>query len=200
MKKKSKSMKLDRLLVLAVVCILLVFGFSVIRANASSLYIPTDVSRLKSNMNLPMVTWTTDRFGWTVDQALPSGEGRELRNADGGWATHSYWYEQGLKVSTGVPYNNAVAGVGQHVYYYKRGEGVVPIAEWEVTHFSGWCIHTGGGFYTWHGLPVKQICGQAYYSGWNGYCADCGYRFRGLIYMSIDNIKQFQAIDRFHVL
>lgn len=195
MKNKRKSVKLDGLIVLAIVGILLIFALSVIRVSASSLYIPTDVSRLKSNMNLPMVTWTSDRFGWTVDQALPSGEGRELRNADGGWASHSYWYEQGLKVSTGVPYNNAVAGVGQHVYYYKRGEGVVPIAEWEVTHFSGWCVHTNGGFFDWHGIPSKRICGQAYYSGWNGYCADCGYKFYGLIYMSMDNIKQFQAID-----
>ena len=192
---KRKIFKTFGMLLFAVVSILTILGISATKVSADNLYVPTDVSRLKSNMNLPIVTWTYDQFGWTVDQALPEGEGREIRNAEGGWANHSYWYEQGQKVSTGVPYNNAVAGTGQHVYYYKRGEGVVPIAEWEVTHFSGWCVHTNGGFFDWHGIPSKRICGQAYYSGWNGYCADCGYKFAGLIYMSIDNIKQFQAID-----
>ena len=194
MNRKKKIMKYI-LLFFAVVGTLMVLKMTTIKASASNLYVPTDVSGLKSNLNLPMVSWTYDGFGWTVDQALPSGEGREIRNADGSLASHSYWYEQGLKVSTGVPYNYAVAGQGQHVYYYRRGEELVPIAEWEVTHFSGWCIHNMGGLYDWHGVPSKRICGQAYYSGWNGYCADCGYKFYGLVYMSVDNIKQFQAFD-----
>lgn len=196
--RKGKKIKIFGLLLTMIIAVGVFFGLSVIKAEAAALYVPTDTSSLKSNMNLGFIKWTDDHYGWTVDQPLPAGEGREVF-AEGGsytnwiWAEHSYWYEDGYTVNTGVPYNYAVAGTGQHVYSYSRS-GLVPIAQWEVFHTTGKCIH-GAVEEVWHGIPRGSICGLAYWSGWNGYCADCGHRFYGLMYMSKENISQIQAID-----
>ena len=173
------------------------FGISVKRADAAELYIPIDTSSLKSNLNLGFVKWTYDYHGWTVDEALPVGEGRELFGPDGDWADHSYWYDMGTTVSTGVSYNHAVAGTGQHVYYYNRSEGLVPIAEWDVHYDGGQCIHSNGK-HVWHGIDPGTICKQAYWSGWRAHCADCGHQFYGFFYMPIDKVSQIQAIDLEH--
>ena len=194
MKKKKKNTRICGFLLAMLMAAGVLFGASVTRADAAPLYVPINTSTLKSNRNLGFVKWTYDHFGWTVDDPLPAGEGRELFGPDGDWANHSYWYDMGTKVSTGVSYNYAVAGTGQHVYYYNREKGLVPIAEWEVHYDAGQCIHSNGNE-VWHGINPGTICRQAYYSGWRAYCADCGHRFYGFFYLPIDKVSQIQAID-----
>ena len=72
--RKGKKIKIFGLLLTMIIAVGVFFGLSVIKAEAAALYVPTDTSSLKSNMNLGFIKWTDDHYGWTVDQPLPAGE------------------------------------------------------------------------------------------------------------------------------
>lgn len=85
------------------------------------------------------------------------------------------WYEKGTTVNIREVTGGPSIGVGEHVYIRKR-TGVIPIAYWKVTHPYGKCIHNDYNVNTsFHGIDFGRAkCGANYYSGWTGYCADCG--------------------------
>ncbi len=147
-----------------------------------------DVSGLTSTRNASFVTRTTDGHGWTIDEALP-----EKIKADD-TADYAFWWEKGTTVSTGVSEQLPVAGTGQHLYAYDR-MGVVPVSRWEVIWKKGRCIHEP--MEEWHGVYGNEICcTMAYYSGWNGYCADCGKQLAPFfIYANRDTLRKLQAVD-----
>lgn len=148
-----------------------------------------------TNMDAPFVTYTPDpeRYGWTVDAPIPEGEDRWIKED----STHSYWYDKGTEVLTGIPWSVKEPGVGQHRYTYDR-MGLIPIYKWFVIHEKGCCIHRGSDDY-WYGIynsPGDSVCHQAYFSGWQGICADCGGWYSHYnIYMDKKYISQLYALD-----
>lgn len=123
----------------------------------------------------------------------PDGQAFTTNSMD----TSAIWYERGTTVHI-QDVTIKTPGVGEHVYYWKR-TGVIPVAYWQVTHPYGKCIHRDySSLEGFHGVNFgTQICHRSYYSGWVGYCADCGGAATDfLMYMSADTaaaITQLQT-------
>lgn len=122
--------------------------------------------------NSPYVTFSPDKKAWTTN----AGE----RNVE--------QYGAGTRVETGISSSLRELETGEHYYKTKR-TGEVPIGYWQVEHAPARCIHSQyppEGM-TYHGLSFRrQICRAGYFSGWMGYCADCGSRAAGYVYMKLE--------------
>lgn len=131
---------------------------------------------------------------WGTFTGVQAGSGAQISYSPDGQAfttnsmdTSAVWYERGTTVNI-RDMAIKTPDVGEHVYHWKR-TGTIPIAYWKVTHPYGKCIHReyspSGNF---HGVYYgTQWCQRNYYSGWGGYCADCGESvINFLIYMSAD--------------
>ncbi len=131
---------------------------------------------------------------WVTAAEVQAGGGAQISYSPDGQAfttnsgdTSVVWYKDGMTVRI-KNVSHKTPSVGEHIYYWKR-TGTIPIAYWKVSHPYGKCIHqdytSSGNF---HGVSHgSKRCGKNYYSGWTGYCADCGeIAIRGLIYMSAD--------------
>lgn len=107
------------------------------------------------------------------------------------------WYKDKETVITGVESTFRELKVGEH-YYKSARNGIVPIGKWEVNHVSGQCIHN---LYLeelyYHGLTfTRKKCMSNYYSGWMGYCADCGEMVTPmLIYASREAVSTLKDLD-----
>lgn len=107
------------------------------------------------------------------------------------------WYGKDDTVSTGITSTFRELKTGEH-YYKTARNGIVPIGRWEVKHVPGQCIHNAyprEAYY--HGVTYrKKICYSSYYSGWMGYCADCGELVTPmLMYASKDAISSLKDLD-----
>ena len=131
---------------------------------------------------------------WGLFIGVQAGSGAQISYSPDGQAfttnsmdTSAIWYEKGTAVHI-QDVAVRTPGAGEHIYYWKR-TGTIPVACWKVTHPYGKCIHRDykslGSF---HGVNYgTQICHGNYYSGWIGYCADCGEAATTfLMYMSAD--------------
>ena len=134
------------------------------------------------------IHFTPDHGAWTVEEALPqSGDANNKINP-------TCWYPYGETIVTGMEGSTAEPGIGEHEYRYER-KGMVPIQKWVVAQPVGKCIHNNANQF--HGLSVvTSKCGSNYYSGWNGYCADCGEKVIDFyIYMSREKLAGITQID-----
>ncbi len=107
------------------------------------------------------------------------------------------WYENGYEVTTGVSTTLHKPREGEHEYQRERILDV-PIKSWKVVWKKGQCVHLlniAGNQY--HGVHFnKDICKKPYYSGWFGYCADCGEVVTNCyIYMSEAVARNLKSID-----
>jgi len=144
-------------------------------------------------------------YYWTIDQPAPI----DYNSGDTSYVPYnwykyygtslnpSYWNEFGTEVYTGITIKTVTAGVGQHVYD-KPVVGEVPIGKWVVDWKWGHCYHgysqrTG----TWGGIDVNSsVCGTAYYSGWNAYCADCGQLYKEqFVYSDAAHLKELKYLN-----
>lgn len=140
---------------------------------------------------------------WGMLMGVQAGSGAQISYSPDGQAfttnsgdTSAVWYEKGTTVSI-RDVSQKVPGVGEHIYYWKR-TGTIPIAYWKVLHPYGKCIHsdyTPTGYF--HGISYgTQVCGKNYYSGWRGYCADCGETaMHCMVYMSADTAAAITEIQ-----
>lgn len=139
---------------------------------------------------------------WGMLMGVQAGSGAQISYSPDGQAfttnsgdTSAIWYEEGTTVRIGNV-SRKTPGEGEHIYYWKR-TGTIPIAYWKVSHPYGKCIHQDytsmGNF---HGVSYgTKRCGGNYYSGWTGYCADCGeIAMRYLVYMSADTAAALTEI------
>lgn len=86
------------------------------------------------------------------------------------------WYEYGTEVNTGVLSTLRPLTAGEH-YYESYREGLIPIGKWEVSYRFGSCCHqcSVAENESYHDLTFARThCLETYYSGWFGFCADCG--------------------------
>ena len=140
---------------------------------------------------------------WGVLMGVQAGGGAQISYSPDGQAfttnsmdTSAVWYKSGTTVNI-RDMAIKTPGVGEHIYHWKR-TGTIPIAYWEVTHPYGKCIHReytpSGNF---HGVNYgTQWCCKKYYSGWEGYCADCGEAVVDfLIYMSTDTAAAITEVQ-----
>lgn len=107
------------------------------------------------------------------------------------------WYDRDYEVSTGVKSTMKQLNNGEHEYLREIREGV-PIKTWKVVNSHTMCIHNtypAGNQY--HGVVFgKQVCCRPYYSGWFGYCADCGEQVnKCYFYMSDDVAGSIKSLD-----
>jgi hypothetical protein len=130
----------------------------------------------------PYVSLSPDRKAWTTN----AGD------------INYTWYDMGTTVTTGRTSSMKQPVTGQH-YYTTERSGDIPVGSWKVVHRTGMCIHTSypdmGS--TWHGISFRRSpCMSYYYSGWNGYCADCGERIsETLIYMSKEAAQTIDVLE-----
>lgn len=130
--------------------------------------------------NSPYVSFTPDGQAWTAN----AGD------------TNCVWYSQGMVVSTGIHSSLKDLETGQHYYSYTR-IGEVPVEKWEVRYRTASCVHKINLNGKYHGITVtNEICQRAYYSGWGGYCADCGGLINPMfIYMSKEAAESIDYLD-----
>ncbi|MCM1045765.1 MAG: InlB B-repeat-containing protein [Candidatus Gastranaerophilales bacterium] len=134
--------------------------------------------------NSPYVTFSPDGQAWTTN----AGDTRYV------------WYEEGVRVHTGISSSLREPGTGEHYYLFGR-QGRVPVGYWQVELKWGACVHNTypGEEWdgVWHGIPiVRDFCGRYYYSGWFAYCADCGDRLTNmLVYMSREAAVSIDYLD-----
>lgn len=174
------------LLVCALLCLLAV---SKIQARAGTIF------------ESPYVSWNSDFSAWTVYEPVPYTDHWYTYKSTGNWP--EYWYPHEEVYETGITSSIGEPGTGEHKYIYDR-YGEVPVGKWINSHSTGCCIHgyesyrtdvdptvrfSGMEFTTYH-------CGSAYYSGWFGYCADCGERiYHNHMYMSRDAMKSLTSLN-----
>lgn len=140
---------------------------------------------------------------WSMLLGVQAGGGAQISYSPDGQAfttnsgdTSVIWYKKGTTVHI-RDVTVKSPGVGEHIYYWKR-TGSIPIACWKVEHPYGKCIHRdntlAGNF---HGVPVgSRWCEKNYYSGWTGYCADCGgAAVDFLVYMNSDTAAALTEIQ-----
>lgn len=134
-----------------------------------------------------------DGAAWTVKEELPYTDHYLSYGQNGN--RPSFWYPEGTTVTVGEAAEVLEPGVGQHVYTYRR-MGEIPLWKWEVSWSKGRCIHNGNASY-WHGMRSgTNPCQNAYFSGWKGYCSDCGQTVTNvLIYMSGEAAGAISSID-----
>lgn len=137
-------------------------------------------AEVKSIYNSPYVSFSPDGKAWTVQA----------------WDRTATWYPMGTTVSTGLTSSLRELNTGEH-YYLNYGDELIPVSRWEVAHPYASCIHRLNlpyGF-NYHDLAYgRNICYNHYYSGWYGYCADCGERFIGFVYMSAEAAGTIQYV------
>ncbi len=155
-------------------------------------HIPMQV-QAETFYNSPYISFSPDGEAWTVAEELPYTEQSYIY-----WETGimpEYWYPSGTTRETGIASSIRALRVGEHYYKYTRMDEA-PVGRWEVMHTPGACIH-GTTMLSYHGVPnVLEICGNAYYSGWFAYCADCGEQLTpALVYMSKDAMNTIDSID-----
>ena len=140
------------------------------------------------------MVYSPDNMAWTIEEELPYTENFENYMQTGA-KQPDFWYELGEKVEVGKKAEQLTPQKGQHIYEYDR-LGEVPISTWEVGWAKGRCIHSKNASY-WHGMSFAATpCNNAYYSGWFGYCADCGKKVtKVLIYMSKDAAANLKSIN-----
>ena len=115
-------------------------------------------------------------------------------NAD---ETNTEWYEKGYTVSFKESINLREIVKGEHYYDYIRIDQV-PVGKWTVEHAPARCIHSRQfQINSYHGVAFrKEICWEAYYSGWMAYCADCGQRVVDCyFYMSEETARNLSNLD-----
>lgn len=108
------------------------------------------------------------------------------------------WYTTDTVVNTGV--TSSIRGLKEGEHYYKAPRsGKVPVGKWKVEYRSGLCIHN---HYPPMGVPYHNIhftrntCGANHYSGWIGYCADCGESVTPMyFYMSKEAAASITELD-----
>lgn len=134
------------------------------------------------------INYSPDGRAWTVQEALPRKEDAYNKT------NPACWYPFGEVYETGNPLAVLEPECGEHLYHYER-HGIVPIHKWMVAHHAGKCIHNDATYF--HGIyPIESHCGCSYYSGWNGYCADCGEKVMNFyLYMSRDKISRITEVD-----
>ncbi len=154
---------------------------------------PSVTGRAGTIYESPYVTWTPDHSAWTVREVPPYTD--LWLNYKKSGTKPEYWYPKGETYSTGIESAVGTPAKGQHLYTYER-HGEVPVGKWVCEWSDGRCIHPSkltefGGFKLTPGM-----CGNAYYSGWMGYCADCDACVKpALMYMSRDAVKSLTSID-----
>lgn len=141
---------------------------------------------------------------WGMVLCVQAGSGARISYSPDGQAfttcggdTSAVWYEKGMKVRIREETGGLEAGPGEHIYYWKR-TGSIPIGYWEVAHPCGKCIHKDYGMYTnFHQVTFgRRKCGKNYYSGWLGYCADCGEAVIDfLVYMNGDTAAALTEVQ-----
>ncbi|MCM1188360.1 MAG: InlB B-repeat-containing protein [bacterium] len=133
-----------------------------------------------SLLKSPYISFSPDGMAWTTDAGKKD----------------IVWYPNGTAVHTGIKSELAKTGVGEHYYEYER-TGNVPVSVWKVAYREGQCIHSTYPSGDYHNIAFgRQICFQRHYSGWNGYCADCGELISGgLIYMSKETAESIRFIQ-----
>ncbi len=141
---------------------------------------------------------------WGIALCVQAGNGAQISYSPDGQAfttcsgdTSTVWYEKGMTVRIRETAESLVAGPGEHIYYWKR-TGSIPIGYWEVAHPYGRCIHKDyDASTTFHQVVFgRQKCGRNYYSGWIGYCADCGETVVDfLIYMNGDTAAALTEVQ-----
>lgn len=141
---------------------------------------------------------------WGMVLCVQAGSGGQISYSPDGQAfttcsgdTSAVWYEKGMKVRIREDAGSLEAGPGEHIYYWKR-TGSIPIGCWEVAHPYGRCIHKDYGTSTsFHQVVFgRQKCGKNYYSGWIGYCADCGEAAVDfLVYMNADTAAALTQVQ-----
>lgn len=134
------------------------------------------------------ISFSPDHGAWTVKEALPKAEDASNK------VDPTCWYPYGETIRTGMEGHLDEPGVGEHFYRYKRN-GIIPIGKWMVAQHAGRCIHNDA--IAFHELSlVKSKCLSSYYSGWFGYCADCGERVNDFyVYMSREKLARITEID-----
>lgn len=140
---------------------------------------------------------------WGMVLYVRAGSGAQISYSPDGQAfttcskdTSAIWYEKGMTVHIQDASGSIAAGPGEHVYYWKRS-GSIPIGYWKVIHPYGKCIHSDyGESAAFHEVNFgRRKCGKNYYSGWMGYCADCGEVVVDfLIYMNADTAAALTEI------
>ncbi|MCM1118404.1 MAG: InlB B-repeat-containing protein [bacterium] len=123
----------------------------------------------------------------------PDGQAFTTNSGD----TSGIWYENGTIVHIQDERPALCPREGEHVYYWKR-TGRIPIAYWKVRHPYGKCIHNNySQSTTFHGVPFgKRKCHRNYYSGWLGYCRDCGEVVANLyFYMNADTAAALKELQ-----
>ncbi len=141
---------------------------------------------------------------WGMALYVQAGSGVQISYSPDGQAfttcsgdTSAVWYEKGMTVRLRENAGGPAAGPGEHIYYWKR-TGSIPISYWEVVHPYGKCIHRDyRASTTFHGVDFgRKKCGRNYYSGWMGYCADCGEAATNfLVYMNGDTAAALTEIQ-----
>jgi len=135
--------------------------------------IPRLTVRAESMQDNPYVRMSPDGYAWTVAEKIPYTQNAYLYRYP--HDIPEYWYGKDEVITTGLTSTLRELGEGEHYYKSKR-TGMVPVGYWKVSHATGSCIHETDGD-EWHGIVDTEngsICGNAYYSGWFAYCADCG--------------------------
>lgn len=125
-----------------------------------------------TNENHPSTVFSPDGTGWTIIDELPYMENPNcLENPE---VYQSCWTAAGTPIDTGINTNLPNPGVGQHTYDYNR-TGYVPVDYWLVTWERSKCIHDYD-VEDYRGIfnLTPNKCWNAYWSGLNPYCADCG--------------------------
>jgi len=107
------------------------------------------------------------------------------------------WYEKGKTVFTGEKGTLRAPEKGEHLYS-TIVTGNVSVSKWVVEHMEGRCVHNGPiSVPIFHGVEFsKTICHRHYYSGWCGYCADCGRKaVINYVYMSDATAASIKEVD-----
>lgn len=169
--------------VLALAFLVCCLGLFKLQAEAGTLY------------ESPYVTFSPDNFAWTVVEEVPYTD--SFLNYSFPDNVPEYWYAKGTVHDTGIASTLRSLAVGEHYYKYDR-MGEVPIGEWVVKNPTGMCIHNCDTP-VWSGVVNVgggTKCGNAYYSGWFPYCADCGELIKhAYMYMSKDAVATITSID-----
>ncbi len=107
-------------------------------------------------------------------------------------------YSLGTVQETGAKSSLRALQAGEHYYRYTRVKDV-PVGFWRVEQSVSLCIHDqypplGVSF---HQIPFRRDrCFRYYFSGWWGYCADCGDRLMPMFfYMSRQAAASLSMLD-----
>lgn len=140
-----------------------------------------NASSLQSN---PYITFSTDGKAFTTN----AGD------------TNTKWYFSAVdqEVSTGIASTLRETQIGEHSYQYNR-TGIVPIGSWKVALKAAICCHNHypAEDDPYYGITYRrEPCFTPYYSGWFGYCADCGESVtKMLVYMSKEAAVTIKDLD-----